>query len=133
MTIIVDPKTFSTRPARAIEEAVRAARARDGGAWLVRALALRTRHAPDILWSHSRSRVAGRVLDACARVAEQTRRESGLPGAVVRPPQNPVSRRRVPNQQDRRTVSLQTAAAAERRAGAHGGHAVKRGSVRTLS
>ena len=77
MTIVVDPVAFSARPAHAIETAVSAARARDGGAWLTRALALRARHAPDVLWSHPRSRVAGRVLDACVRVAEQSRRESG--------------------------------------------------------
>ena len=70
MTIIVDPTAFSARPAHAIEAAVRAARARDGGAWLTRALALRARHAPDVLWSHPRSRVTDRVLNACARVSD---------------------------------------------------------------
>ena len=77
MSVVVDPAAFSRWPAQAIESAVRAARARDGGAWLTRALALRARHAPDVLWTHPRSRVAERVLDACARVADQSRRESG--------------------------------------------------------
>ena len=77
MSVVVDPAAFSRWPAQAIESAVSAARARDGGAWLTRALALRARHAPDVVWTHPRSRVAERVLDACARVADQSRRESG--------------------------------------------------------
>jgi hypothetical protein len=69
MTVIVEPAAFSVRPAHAIEAAVAAARARESGEWITRALALGARHAPDLLWSHPRSRVADHLLDACIRIA----------------------------------------------------------------